>query len=111
MEHHSRKLSLNAAGRDDNVERVKAKFESLEGSRSAEVLPRRGSSGRGGWKDSSKHSTSQDGLGFHKQKPDLTRDPRESQETRVRASATLEVLRGQQWSPGESTPALVLLNT
>lgn len=30
MELHSRKFSLNATGRDNSVERVKAKFESLE---------------------------------------------------------------------------------
>ena len=30
MELNSRKLSLNATGRDNSVERVKAKFESLE---------------------------------------------------------------------------------
>ena len=39
-----RKHSQKAAGRDDDVERVKAKFESLEGSRSTAVL----SAGRGG---------------------------------------------------------------
>lgn len=48
-----RNFSQKATGRDGSVDRVKANFKSPERSRSADILSRRGSLGRGEWKDSS----------------------------------------------------------
>lgn len=62
MELHSRKFSLNATGRDNSVERVKAKFESLE-NLGMQTAVEEGEFQGGEWKSSRKDK---DGLGFRK---------------------------------------------
>ena len=76
MELHSRKFCLNATGRDNSVERVKAKFESLE-NLGMQTAAEDGKFQGGEWKSSRKDK---DGLGFCKRKPNLRRDPWERQE-------------------------------